>query len=546
MPKYRITAPDGKSYEVNAPDGASQEDVLAYAQQNFAQPDAAPKAWQPKRRTVADLQSQADQYSLAHPVTDDMSGFQTVWAGVGKSLADTGRGVKQLIGGDTEESKAEASRLRYQDEALMGTAGGVVGNVAGQVAQMAVPVGAAARTATVLGKASPYVASAARSGVFAGAQPVAQGESRAANAAEGAAWGVLGQTVAKGTERLAKGAKDKIAPEVAALWKKARDAGIPVHFSQLTDSKFVKTLASTLSYLPFSGGAAKKQAQQEAFNKAAGRSFGAQDSRVLTDDVMKTAKKSLSAAYDKIFDGRTIGMDRQAVADLFKLHSSVSGKMESEKAAVARSQIERILKEAGEEGAMPVAVYQSLRSELKKDFGTEDLLGRTVMQARKILDDAAARSLGPQEAGVLKKLNAAYANFGTVKDVLKQVAGAEGNVRPAALWPAIRKGSTDDMRELAKIGQMLKDPIPDSGTAGRLLTSGLVGGGTLAGGLGGLGMLAQLMAVGATAGRAANSDAAGRYMVQGGGKTLKGLARLGKAAPTVLPAAAAAKKKERP
>lgn len=35
MPKYRITAPDGKTYDVNAPDGASQDDVLKYVQQNY-------------------------------------------------------------------------------------------------------------------------------------------------------------------------------------------------------------------------------------------------------------------------------------------------------------------------------------------------------------------------------------------------------------------------------------------------------------------------------------------------------------------------------
>lgn len=41
MPKYRITAPDGNTYEITAPDGASEEEVLAYAQQNYqaAKPD---------------------------------------------------------------------------------------------------------------------------------------------------------------------------------------------------------------------------------------------------------------------------------------------------------------------------------------------------------------------------------------------------------------------------------------------------------------------------------------------------------------------------
>lgn len=50
MPKYLITAPDGKTYEVSAPDGASQDDVLNYVKQNYqgaaqqAQPQADPEA----------------------------------------------------------------------------------------------------------------------------------------------------------------------------------------------------------------------------------------------------------------------------------------------------------------------------------------------------------------------------------------------------------------------------------------------------------------------------------------------------------------------
>jgi len=38
MPRYEITSPDGKRFEITAPDGATQEQILAYAQQQFAQP----------------------------------------------------------------------------------------------------------------------------------------------------------------------------------------------------------------------------------------------------------------------------------------------------------------------------------------------------------------------------------------------------------------------------------------------------------------------------------------------------------------------------
>lgn len=44
MPKYRVTSPDGKSYEITAPDGATEDEVLAYAQKNFQTPEPAKPA----------------------------------------------------------------------------------------------------------------------------------------------------------------------------------------------------------------------------------------------------------------------------------------------------------------------------------------------------------------------------------------------------------------------------------------------------------------------------------------------------------------------
>jgi hypothetical protein len=44
MPRFQITDPSGKTFEINAPDGATQEQALAYAQEQFKQPTAQTKA----------------------------------------------------------------------------------------------------------------------------------------------------------------------------------------------------------------------------------------------------------------------------------------------------------------------------------------------------------------------------------------------------------------------------------------------------------------------------------------------------------------------
>src|SRR3990172_7122995 len=44
MPKFRITGPDGQSYDVNAPDDATEDQVLAFAKKNFKMASAPAKA----------------------------------------------------------------------------------------------------------------------------------------------------------------------------------------------------------------------------------------------------------------------------------------------------------------------------------------------------------------------------------------------------------------------------------------------------------------------------------------------------------------------
>jgi hypothetical protein len=527
MPVYHVTSPDGHVYEVNAPEGATEQQAIAYVQTQHA----APQKSMAERYAAAGI----DPTEGSDP-TEGNSFLQNATIGFGKSAVDTVEGVQQLFGAKTT---ADVDARRKRDAALMNTGGGLVGNIAGQAAQMAVPVGEAGKVLSVAGKAAPYVGAALRAGTFAATQGVGTGESRLGNAAESAAFGAGGQAISNVASRAGKGMADKIAPEVMDLYKKAQAAGIPVHFSQLSDSKFVKTLASTLGYLPFTGAGAAQKAQQEAFNRAASRGFG-HEAPVLTDDVISTAKKRLGAGYDQIFKRNNVDLDKQAVSDLFKLHQSVGNDLEASQAAVARKQIEKILDNAGQMGSMPGKVYQNLRGQLRQDFGKESALGRKVMEARKILDDAASRSLQPGDAVMLKVLNGQYANLGTVRDALKQVEGAKGNVKPAALWNLVKKGSTKEMRELAKVGQvLLKDPIPDSGTAGRLLATG---GGMTAGALGGVaaaGPLLKLLLAGATVGRAANSKAAAKYLATGN-KPLRGLAKLLRPAPLLLPATAQA------
>jgi hypothetical protein len=538
MPVYEITAPDGRVFEVTAPEGASEQDVIAYAQANYS---SASNGYQPKKRAAADLQQAAAEHRRKNPAGTGMGFWGNAVAGAGKSFVDTGEGLSQLYTGLTgtpEEiaaKQAEVDDRRRTDQALMNTGGGIAGNIVGSVAQIAAPIpgGGSAKVASYLGKAAPYVGAAARGGVYSGAQPVGTGETRLSNAAQGAAWGAGGQALASGVGAMAKAAKGRLQPVVQRAIQDARAAGIPLHASQVSESRFAKTVGSVLNQFPLSGAARAARKQQESFNQAVGRTFGA-DAPVLTDDVMAAAKGRLNQGYERIFSGKTVALDRQAVTELVKLGRRLESELEAGPREVVRKQLDRVFDNIDANGGMPAKVYQSLRSEWGSKFPKGTDKGRVLAEARKLLDDAAGRSLGPRESAALKKLNSMWANMRTAEDALKQVSGAAGNVKPASLYPLIRKGSTEEMRRLAQMGQtVLKDPIPDSGTVGRgLVAAGLTGAGVTGGAS--VPLLAKAALAGATMGRAMNSNTLSKLLEQG--KPMSGLARLVQPAPRVLPA----------
>ena len=551
MPTYEITAPDGKVLEITAPDGATQEQVLAYAQAQYKSPAAQEPASQPDP-------------------TAGMSTMDKLRAGFAKSFVDTARGARQLgttslrnqtalagnvlrgVGMDGAanfvgrqitaplarqgaEIQRDVDQSRELDAPLMRTGAGLAGNVAGSVAQTALIPGAGA---TLPGR---FGVAAAQGGAFAGAQPVATGETRAGNAAMGAGFGVAGQGVASVAGRAGKGLSDKLSPHVLAVYQRAQQAGIPVHFSQLSDSKFVKTLASAVGYLPFSGSASKAAQQQQAFNSAVGRSFGADDAANLSDEVMHGVRQRLGASYDDIYSRNVVKADDELLDDLAAIEQSAMRNLPPDERVVVKNQIDDILNAAGNEG-MPGAQYQAFRTDrlLPLEGGQKTFQAGLIQNIRKSLDRAAERSVGPDDAKALAITRRQYRNMKTAEKAMGQVEGSKGNVRPASLWPIVNQkgGATPEMRELARIGQAIKDPIPDSGTAGRVLVYGALG----AGGAndmrdGQLSEIGKLLLLGMTAGRAVNSKTVANYLARGN-KPIEGLARvLQRTAPRALPGA---------
>lgn len=524
MPVFQITAPDGRKFRINAPDGASKEQALAYAQQQFAA--------QPAKPTYRDPEG---DYSP----TEGQSFASNALAGAGKSAIDTYEGLKQMLGFGDQTAIDERARL---DKDLMQTGGGLVGNIGGQIAQMAVPgavlgkLGMGVKAATTLGKVAQAAAGA---GAFAATQPVLTGDSRLGNAATGAAWGAGGQLASSGLSRLAKGGKDAIEPALRDLAMKAESYGIPVTMGQLTDSRFVRTLKSVVDKLPFSGSQKLQGQQQKAFNRAVAQTFG-ESADNITTDVAAAAKRRIGGAFDALSTRNKLKVDGQLLDDLVSLSDEASKTGTADNARAVTSLVDDFLGKT-ENGQVSGKAYRELDSRIGRLIkGTQDgdkrhYLGRL----RDSIRDAMDRSISPTDSKAWQAARKQYRNLKTVEDLIEK--SATGDLSPSLLLGLVRRADKNmaytgggELGDLARIGQrFLKDPIPNSGTAERLLAAGAVGGGGYA-----LGIDPATLATMALAGRGIggvlNSNAGRRYMLQGA----PALERLGAPLPYLLPATA--------
>lgn len=483
--------------------------------------------------------------------TEGMSGVDKFLAGAGKALADTGRGIGQMVGLVSQKDIDEAAAL---DRPLMATGAGLVGNVAGQVAQMAVG-GAAAKAVPVstglAAKVGPLARAAAQSGAFAALQPVLTNESRLTNVGEAAALGAVGQGVAAGASKLAAGASETLSPHVKALYEKAVAAGIPVNVAQLSDSKFLKVLASQLERLPLTGAAEARDAQQQGFNRAVSRTMG-EDANRITQDVYAAARKRIGQQFEALTARNTLNVNNTLMTRLAGVVDDANKFASEDSARAVRNLVDEMLQKVDGNGALPGRAYQSMDSlmgTLMKGGGEK---AHYLGQVRNALREAMDGNISVVDKDAWQLARDQWRALKTVRDLAAK--DPSGNIAPGQLVgrvgasgagkEAMASGSAGELGDLAMIAkQFVRDPVPDSGTSQRLLAQsllgGAVGGGAYAAGAD-PGTAASAAAGSIVGGRlltkVLNSPSAARYVVEGAGPVAHGLAQAVGVAPLVLPA----------
>lgn len=545
MAIFEIEGPDGAIYEVDAPD--EQSAVIGF-QQAMGQMQPDPQnadgtygepppgmVLNPATGQMEDLRSPANPNIPQGAANAAMLG---AGQGLGFNMLDEATAsASTLFGGDYDYNLGrmrEAERRAAQDHPVSyygGTIGGALGTGAG-MASGGMSLGANAINA---GWKLPFVAGA--SGLEGLAMGGAYGfgageglEDRLEKSETGAKWGFgLGAAtpfVVHGASKLAEKAISpfRTSPERMAAANTLTQEGVPLSAGQKTGSKWLQYRESEL------GGARAAdlmEQQAEAFTDAAMRRAGG--SGRATSDNMSAMARRLGQGFDDVSARNALRVDQGLVDDMNRAAQEYARVLPTEKRSIFQNLSNDIAERfKGGQGTMSGRDYQTIRSRLTRMSqsyrNSDSEFSSAIRGLRDALDSGMERSINPSDAGVWSELRRQYGNMKTLEKAIGGAGGedaAMGLISPARLRMAASSGNRGgyargqgDLTELAKAGQALMTPLPNSGTAQRVAAQGVAaaimggGGAAAAGPLG----LAAGLAGPALAGRALMSKPVQSYL----------------------------------
>lgn len=449
-----------------------------------------------------------EDVAMASP-TKDMSWADKFLAGAGKSFADIGLGARQifadtadkiapkgptlsgLVTGKTasrgDEIRKEVDETKARDRPLMGTGGGITGNLAGGLS-MAIP------TAFMPG-ANTYTGAALAGGMMGALNPVATGESRGMNTVVGGGLGAGAQLVGNVAGRMIRPVRSSLNPEQERLAGVAGQEGIPLSAAQQTGSKPLSIIDSIFENLPFTAGsqAAQKQAQQGAYNAAVLRKSGT-PGELATPDVLVGQKKALGKTFEDIASRNSIDFNHgvkpgvTVTDELTNVVTEAGRRLTPDKAGVISRAVDDMLTQVDHAGRMAGTNYQGWRETLGRMAKGNDSEAHFASELKKVLDRAFSSQVSGADAEAWKTASRQYGNIKTTANAMggAGVAPTAGNISPAQLSSAVasqvsREGKAlgrGELNDLVRVGQQfIREPIPNSGTAQRMLYQSLLTGG---------------------------------------------------------------------
>lgn len=251
---------------------------------------------------------------------------------------------------------------------------------------------------------------------------------------------------------------------------------------QITGSKPLRWAESVTQDTPLAGGRAARMmdSQAEQFTAATLRRAGVNANRA-TPDVIDGAYTNLGKQFEDLAARNVLKTDRGLLKELRAAWDDYSYVTpESQRAPVVQKILTDVWGPLSTQGTLPGPAYQALRSQLEKMSRSSRMSNPELSQAlgniRNALDDAMGRSVSPKDAAQWKTIRGQYKNLVAIE---KAATGAGENaalglISPSSLRNAVKQQNQrsyargkGDLSELARAGEAIMKPLPQSGTAPR-------------------------------------------------------------------------------
>ena len=465
MPEYKFNI-GGKNITMNPPEGTTREQALGRATNLYVKKHGPIK-----------------QESIRDSVKKEMEGsnlWDQFWGGVGNFGIETGQAIRQLMGGDVSEDEIQAAR------GLTDTPTGMAGNVAGNVAALAVPLGGAEKalkartlalpkTAGAIGRAAVPVGVGAVEGAV--TQPVAEGETRTKNAIIGGVAGgggeVLSRTLSRGAEGVAK--KSELGQELF-------DKGYSPTVGQASEGVVGNVLSTGENILSAVGvtGMGQNRVGKEMVEKLAGEvdgvlgKYGAAIGELpgRKGDYFEKGAKAFDDAYGELLNSRTIKVPGLMKSNALKSSNDAFKFASPSMRKNFADDINTIFPK--HTGRMSGRTYKDIRNKLNQrirrytasqtDESKELVDAYTA--ARKHLDVQGKAGMPPEVWGDLKELDDAYGKFNTFGEAatarnagVGAASAGDRTLTAKDIIDATEKGTPGHLKMQAA-GRMMDDTEP--------------------------------------------------------------------------------------
>ncbi len=522
MPVTQVRAPDGSIVKVSHPEGASEQEIIAYAQKNYAptaQPVAAPQAAE-GRGSIADAMGQGVSLGFSDELAGLLGAIPAAIS-TGNGVVESYKGVRDAARGNYEGYREENPKTALAAELGGGLLTGGMGGgraLAGTAGRQM--LGRAAATGAALGGASG--AGYSQADTMGGLA-----KDTALGAAVGGAAGFALPAAGQGLNAIGR--------RTASM---ADDLGMRLTPGHRYNSPTLQKVEASLESFPLTAPAFTKMrdTNQKALNRAAAEAIGATGDD-LSGDVLGAAKARIGAAFNSLTQGRQIPVDPQFSSEISAIRQQLASPLKSAKKG---NKFLDALDEITSFGTITDKAYQDISSEIADELmskGTKGVSKAALRTAKEKIDDLFERSMGPDELAAFRKAREQWRNL---MNVSKATDSATGNV--SGLKLANRLATKDEhgyvygnnkspLYQAARASKQYKDIVGDSGTASRMFMPMAI---NALSGAGGGALLGQDPLAGAAIGLLGGPALARMYLA--GGRPLSGALLAGRAgvAPSAL------------